>query len=135
MHEQPYRTGLILLIEQDKDLADVTIQLLELDGHTIHHVRSARDAQLYMAQLPASGGIPPALLLLGDLSSEDEVLTLLELLDSSVELKPRILLFSALPKHRLERLAERIRAVGILVKPFDTDHLRLLVKSALRIEQ
>ncbi|MGA7731842.1 MAG: response regulator [Chloroflexia bacterium] len=131
MNHAPVTGPLILLVENDDDIADATGQLLQSEGYRVHRVPGSVEAGLYFAELERAGEKPPDLVLLDDLMHEARVLDLLNTLDAQGYTNQSIVLFSAWPASRLERLARRIRAVGVVVKPFDVARLLMVVKTAV----
>jgi two-component system chemotaxis response regulator CheY len=125
------RTPLILLVEAQPDIVDITTQLLSSEGYEIDDVPDILQAQQYLRKLVDSGNAPPALTLLGDLEDQAQVVQFLELLAAETDMLPRVILFSQLPRHTLEEMAQRIRAVGIVVKPFDLDDLIRIVRATI----
>ena len=125
------RIPLILLVEAQPDIVDITTQLLSSEGYEVNDVPNVLQAQQYLRKLVDSGNAPPALTLLGDLEDQAQVVQFLELLAAETDMLPRVILFSQLPRHILEEMAQRIRAVGIVVKPFDVDDLIRIVRATI----
>ncbi|MEO5951073.1 MAG: hypothetical protein ABIQ44_01220 [Chloroflexia bacterium] len=122
---------LILLIESHPDIVYITTQLLTSEGYEVDHVPDAQQAQAYLQKVLDSGQAPPALTLLGDLEDQSHVVEFLELLAGKSDMLPRVILFSQLPRLILEEMAQKIRAVGIVVRPFDLDDLTRIVRATI----
>ena len=94
--------------------------------------RATEYVEYLMRGRQCSGAPLADLVLLGDLIHEEQAVGLLNWLDAQAGKALPIVLFSALPASRLHELTRRIRAVGIVVKPFDADQLIRVVRGAIR---
>ena len=124
-------TPSVLLVEAYPDIVDVTTFVLATQGYEVEHVPNVRQAHQYLNYLLDSGRALPALTLLGDLEDQLQDVAFLELLAAKADQRPRVILFSALPHDTLEEMAQTIRAVGIVVKPFDLDDLLRIVRATV----
>jgi DNA-binding response OmpR family regulator len=121
----------ILVVEDDKPIADMLTMMLEMEGYGVDWAPSARAAMHYLTDQVVAQAVPSgakrthghALILLDlqlpDMDGSDLVR---QLTNEGVAIPPVIVL-SAKREQAVYDAATRINAVGVLTKPFQLDTL------------
>lgn len=130
-HDPQATEPLVLLVHKDPDVVSSVTQLLTAEGYSVHHVGTARQAQQHLESLHDTGQDAPDLTLLDDLEHVGDVLAFLHLLEAKANTPPRVILFSELPRNEFADLPRKIRAVGIVVHPYDIKDLIRIVQATI----
>jgi DNA-binding response OmpR family regulator len=134
---QRSRSKRLLLVEDHQATADLVKIILEEEGYKVECVPNATSALLALTPAPGSNGdgdgdgLPDLVLLDLTLPDVEETQELDRVLSSARNLPP-VLIMSAGPVPYVTTISERIKAAGIIYKPFDIDALVECVGSSLR---
>lgn len=125
---QPTRP-VLLLVEDDDQIAFLMQYILEQDGYQVHRSANAAEAVAYIAS-----GTPPALAMLdiGLGEGETGIDLILRIKETPGWERVPIMMVTARVKERDGNWAVRQGAKGYLVKPFRPEELRALVKRLAR---
>lgn len=124
----------ILVVEDDRAIADMLTMMLELEGYQVRWASSAQEA---MPQLVNGSGQErsvfkqPDLVLL-DLQLPDmDGAEMIRLMQATNERVPPVIVLSARRNRAVEEAALAIRAADVLVKPFEVLTLLERVRKAI----
>lgn len=123
--------GTVLLVESDPRIVTAATLLLSTEGYEVAHVAGVPEAQQFIHNALESGRPAPALVLLGDLGDQTQVIELLDTVEAVPGVQPHMILFTDASRSRLADMHHRIRALSIIVNPHDTEALLRIAKAVL----
>jgi DNA-binding response OmpR family regulator len=131
MFKSPIPTQRILVVEDDKPIADMLTMMLEMEGYGVDWAPSAKTAMHFLThqRLERDGGSTETLpqhhaLILLDLQLPDmDGSDFVHQLNTAGTLLPPVIVLSAKRNQAVQDAATRINAAGVLTKPFQMDAL------------
>ncbi len=114
----------VLVVEDDRDSAEMLVEILHLEGYAVTTVGTAAEALRAMRD----GAFDATLLdlTLPGLSSEELVRAV-----AALPARPPVVVFSARPPQELAAASRALGAIASLQKPSDLDELLLAIKAAV----
>jgi len=123
----------ILLVEDDPAISELIEAVLIEDARfEVQRAARASEAIEFVERCSGDGSSKPNMILLDvALPDKENFVELIEMMESRGT--SPVILLSARPMRELEALATRIKADGILMKPFDIEELLDTVNTALKL--